>query len=70
MNNNGLNSYTTNERSSQASILSLICIFSQELHVFAFESSSLGDGKRMYLVSSYDVFWNYYRLVHTLNFNG
>ncbi|XP_061175416.1 DNA-directed primase/polymerase protein-like [Saccostrea echinata] len=35
---------------------------SEELHVFAFESSSLGlgDGKRMYLVSSYEVFWHYY----------
>ncbi|XP_065921285.1 DNA-directed primase/polymerase protein isoform X2 [Magallana gigas] len=36
---------------------------SEELHVIAFESSSVGfgDGKRMYLVSSYDVFWNYYK---------
>ena len=35
----------------------------QELHVFAFESSSvgLGEGKRMYLVSSYEVFWFYYK---------
>ncbi|CAC5409309.1 PRIMPOL [Mytilus coruscus] len=36
---------------------------SSDLHVFSFESESLGSetGQRMFLVASYPVFWHYYR---------
>ena len=45
-------------------VLVYIFIF-QDLHVFSYESESLGSetGQRMFLVASYPVFWHYYRYI-------